>query len=596
MITQRKLTKKNMKNIQLGKTKIPVNRYATQGNAILGNRSAGKSYTATWTAECLMDAGIPIIAFDPIGVWHNLRIPGAGKGYKVVVAGGRHGDLPLTPKSAPEIVEAAMKQNIPLVIDLYSLGFSKSDWRAIVHSSIETLLYKNGDYGIRHIFLEEASEFCPQNIGQGYGQVYESVERLIRMGGNVSLGCTLINQRAEQVNKAVLELCECLILHRQKGKNSLDSLAKWIRYAEGVENANDIIQSLPGLESGQAWVWGGGKAIPELVQIPVKNSFHPDRENPTPAKLVKSSTDVHTFVDSLKGTLEKVLKEAEANDPKKLKTEIARLHRELDKRTAVPVETPKPMEKVEYKEISLLSPADLATLEKKLDTAYGLLQEPLHTLSQIRESLSRLNVESIKVRADIQRANATRSSVNQKPVQEPHPKAGYPRPFLTFGTTSSAATDDEKPTGGLRRMLIAMAQRPNLNQSQLALRAGMAQSGSFRNYISKGNVMGWLTKENGCFNITEAGLVVLGNYDPLPTGQALLEHWLNSPEVGGGARRMLRVLADHYPDILRPEEVARLSGMEMSGSFRNYVSKLNTLDLIEKTKDGLKASDEFFEN
>jgi hypothetical protein len=61
---------------------------ASQGNAILGIRDSGKSYTAIAIAERFFEAGIPFCAFDPIGRWRFLRVPGAGRGYPVVVAGG----------------------------------------------------------------------------------------------------------------------------------------------------------------------------------------------------------------------------------------------------------------------------------------------------------------------------------------------------------------------------------------------------------------------------------------------------------------------------------------------------------------------------
>jgi hypothetical protein len=55
-----------------------------------------------------------LTAFDPIGMWRFLRVPGAGKGYPVVVAGGPEGDLPLTVAGAPEIVRAAMHNGVLL--------------------------------------------------------------------------------------------------------------------------------------------------------------------------------------------------------------------------------------------------------------------------------------------------------------------------------------------------------------------------------------------------------------------------------------------------------------------------------------------------
>lgn len=88
--------------------------YANQANAILGIREAGKTYTAMKAAEQLMDAGIPIIVFDPVGVWQNLKIgTGTHKGYPVVVAGGEGADIRLTKENAVEIVTAAMHVTLP---------------------------------------------------------------------------------------------------------------------------------------------------------------------------------------------------------------------------------------------------------------------------------------------------------------------------------------------------------------------------------------------------------------------------------------------------------------------------------------------------
>jgi hypothetical protein len=281
---------------------IPVAEFASQGNAILGIRDSGKSYTATWLAERLLDNGVPFVAFDPVGIWRYLKVPGRtnASGYNVVVA-GEGADLELSPTSAPEIVRAAMSENISLVLDLYSMHLSKRDWRSIVEASVRLLLYENKPHGLRHIFLEEAAEFVPQRIGPDQGSVYAEIEKLARMGGNASLGYTMINQRAEEVNKAVLELCDCLFLHRQKGRNSLTAISKWLDIAD-AGNRKQIISSLPMLEQGKCWVWPQGTEKPVLVHIPSKRSFHPDRRNPEVTR-GRIPVDVSDFVRRLRKAL-----------------------------------------------------------------------------------------------------------------------------------------------------------------------------------------------------------------------------------------------------------------------------------------------------
>lgn len=292
--------------IKLGPVEIAAREYAIQGNAVLGIKDSGKSYASMYLAERLMDAGFPIVAFDPIGVWRFLRVGGKGPGYPVVVAGGEHGDLPLRPETAPEIVRAAMREGVSLVLDLYSMELSKADWKRIVQSSVRVLLYENKSFGLRHIFIEEAAEFAPQTVGRGDadGKVYAEIEKLARMGGNAMLGYTLINQRAEEVNKAVLELCDSLYLFRQKGKNSLLSLAKWLD-AAGAVGAKEIVPSLPTLPQGDCWAWVSGSDRPVRVHIPEKRTFHPDRRQVHDASGMASREPVNVsdFVERMSALL-----------------------------------------------------------------------------------------------------------------------------------------------------------------------------------------------------------------------------------------------------------------------------------------------------
>lgn len=313
--------------IEFGGVELDPVELAINGNGILGIKESGKSYLATELGEVFYDHDIPFTAFDPIGIWHNMRNPGRGKGYPIVVAGGYHGDIPLTPATAPAIVEAAMKKRVSLVLDLFHPELSKADWRKIVKDCAFLLLHKNQQYGLRHVFIEEAAEFVPQKVMDG--QVYDAVERLIRMGGNSRLGCTLVTPRSQEVNKAVLELCENLFLFRQRGKNALENLKKWLEIAGN--DARNIIDSLPNLETGRCWAWLGGRETPLLLKVPPKSSFHPNRrqmgadeagERPKPVSATK-------FVKSLEAELPKVVEELESNDPKRLRAEIKRLEGQL---------------------------------------------------------------------------------------------------------------------------------------------------------------------------------------------------------------------------------------------------------------------------
>lgn len=105
--------------MRFGKLTLDASEIFSQGNAILGIRDSGKTYTATALAEHAFMEGVPFTTFDPIGVWHSLKIAGkhkGGRGFPIVVAGGMHADIPLTVATAPAIVEAAMAEGVSIVL------------------------------------------------------------------------------------------------------------------------------------------------------------------------------------------------------------------------------------------------------------------------------------------------------------------------------------------------------------------------------------------------------------------------------------------------------------------------------------------------
>ena len=93
--------------------------------------------------------------------------------------------------------------------------------------------------------------------------------------------------------------------------------------------------------------------------------------------------------------------------------------------------------------------------------------------------------------------------------------------------------------------------------------------------------------------ITGAGEEELGAFDPLPTGRRLLNYWLD--ELGGGAARMLEVLATAHPETMTAAELGGLANISPgSGTFGTYLARLRTLELVSGSRDALRASEVFF--
>lgn len=565
-----------MKNIAIGSLSIPLTQYASQGNAVLGIRDSGKSYSATYLGEQLHAANIPFVAFDPSGVWKFLRVPGKGPGLPIVVAGGKAPDLPLTPQSAPEIVRAAMRANVSLVLDLYDINMSKADWSRIVESCVRVLLYENGEHGLRHIFIEEAAEFAPQQIAGDKARVYAEIEKLARIGGNALLGYTLINQRAEQVNKAVLELCDCLFLHRQKGKNSLTSLAKWLEYSQGGAT-KEIIKSLPTLPSGTCWVWPAGAEEAVRVKMPEKRSFHPDRRaliaNPAAANVKR--VDASQFVTELKGSLEKFLKEAEENDPKLLRKRIAELERQVRQPGA--------------------SRQELETARRKgLDEGYAAASAAIagKVLSVIRagdDFMQRLRGISEAIEKTAPLASKAAAPVLHKPVPT---RLSAPAPASPARQRSTDRVDKPMP----RAMLTALAQHPDgLSKGQILVHTGYRSSGPVSKCFAELGREGWVEARGGNLAITRAGLDALGDYEPLPTGADLRDYLLHGDKVSTMEKAMLRCLFGAYPDAIAKGQILEQAGYASSGPVSKAFARLVALGYaVQSGRGELRASEDLF--
>lgn len=564
-----------MKSFKLGSLTVDPAEYASHGNAVLGIRGSGKTYTATLIAERLFDAGIPFIAFDPIGVWRHLRVPGAGKGYPIVVAGGKDGDLPLTVAGVPAIVRAAMQGGVSVVLDLFDMNLSKADWRRIVTEAVRTLMHENHAHGLRHVFIEEAAEFIPQKPIDWV--VYAEIEKMARMGGNSRLGYTLINQRSQEVSKAILELCENVFLHRQRGKNALENMDKWLQVA-GAAEQKEIIKSLPDLPQGECWAWLGGDTPtpPTHIKVPAKNSAHPDRRvmrGDTSVATAKP-VDVGQFVAGMRGQLEAIVEEAKANDPALLRARI----KELEKKLAAPVDTMRPDINAELQ----AAHAD----GRKQGYAEGYNVGRLNQHERTRGAvITGLDAIWRTVEAEIEEATFQR-------VEAPHTPRGAIPPAPAPQVMRSAPPPQRQPGGqasddlsrGERAVLTALAQfdPKTLPPKRAAAIAGYSvRASTWRGILAKLRQREAITGSD-MLGITPAGSAALGAFTPLPTGRALLDHWLG--QLPKGQTETLKVLAA-IGGQGAASDVATCAGYSTSAStWRGILAGLRNLDLVEGSR------------
>lgn len=584
------------KFIHVGSATIPIVDYAISGTAILGIRDSGKTYAAKGIVEQLLEANVPPIIVDPIGRWRYLKMAGDDskhpKGYKIVVAGGEQPDLPLTVQSVAEIVRAAIRENIPLVLDLYDRKLSKADWRRIVQIVFRTLMYENK--GVRHIVMEEAAEFVPQKVLDG--ETYAEVEKVVRMGGNVSLGVTLINQRAQEVNKAVLDLCVNVLLLKQRGAHAIDSLEKQIEKLSPDQVA-EVIRSLPKLGAGEGWLFTPDQEEPRHVQTGPIRSFHPDRRRPQlSARAVQArTTDTEDFVSRLAGVLEEVIAESKANDPAQLRRRIVELEKQLKS-----AEAPRDHVAIDVKAIAEKAFQDgrtsavrecragfrelLKGLHLQMDKAVGSTFDPSFERAALIGTTDKpvpMPAEQLE-RQGPKRARAPVVSQTRQVVSHGNGKTTLDSGFVSV--------PGEALSKGETTLLQALLTLPGATgREALGVLSGYKRS-SRNEYLRQLSVRGFIHDHGDTITVTDAGRAAMPNVEPLPTGEKLREFWLQ--RLSPGERKLLELLIQAYPDAV-PRDALDEAGYRRS-SRNEYLRLLVTRQLIADTGQGMRANDILF--
>lgn len=576
-------------HIHIGSVKVALLDYAVSCTAILGIRDSGKTVTAKGIAEQLLEHDVPIVVFDAVGKWRWMKVPGAGKnakGYKVVVAGGRAPDLALTPHSVAEIVRSAVKEKIPLIIDLYDPKLSKADWRRIVQQSIRIIHYEAN--GVAHVFLEEAAEFIPQKVMDG--ETYAEVEKLARMGGNASVGITLINQRSQEVNKAVLDLAHNLVLGCQIGNKAIEAVEKWVdRLAP--ETAKAVTMSLPHLKSGEAWIWTrSNPSDPIREQLPMCRSLHPDRRTPDVVLKSAKATDTDEFVKRLSDSIPKVIEEAKANDPAELKRTISVLRREITS-----LQQSKPATETKIKHEAALTDAERTRLTKLIesfDRLYNRHDQGFNELHSVGMAINEMKPEvgffktllTGKLSAPplpLTRPQATSSSVT--PVNRVPARRTVVLPNSHNGSLPY----------GEEKILSACIQFPEgLKREQLTVLTTFKRS-TRDAYIYRLMTKGYVTANGDAIIATPEGVTALPNHEPLPTGEELQEHWRQ--QLPSGEQQLFEHIVAAYPNSVSRDQLTEATGFKRS-TRDAYLYRMSSKMLFSDSGRGeVRASDNLFQ-
>jgi len=596
--------------------------FVTGTQAILGIKGSGKSHTASVEAEELLEAGQQIVVIDPTGAWWGLRSSrdGDSAGYPVVVMGGHHGDLALPHSSGRAVAGAVFGTRTSVVLDLSVMN--KTEQAVFIGALLEELYRLMDASKVLHVFADEAHMYAPQGARGEKTRSAGAMEAVVSRGRIKGIGVTMITQRPQKLNKDVLTQADTLCCHRLSHPRDIDAVGEWVGVHVSIADSpkrgptptsryQAMLNSLPSLPTGEAWVWSPLADLFQRVHIRQRRTFDSGR-TPEPgvaAVVPKKIADVD--VDSLRAAIEGEGQAAGKTDG--LFDAIA--HGDDEHRAWL-----KQAIKDYYAGRKVQRPAGNATheslrqkirsLETQLDETQKLLRETAPSdemrgqlymaLNEVGALLAPLNdlrgmVETVHNRLRFLHAKATATAPREDAKSAPTPRKNRKASRKVEGAelqtvqVKSLTTRDSKLGKCERAILAALGAHPKgLSRLQIAVIARYShKSGGFRNALGALRSAGLIEYTNGGARITTAGLKLAPEGELAPRrGKALREYW--KEKLGKCERAILDALASRNEFFNPLEVVAAEAGYSArSGGFRNAVGRLRSLGLVNNLVSGV---------
>lgn len=587
-----------MKSLKISKDVSLPPDVVTQTIAILAKRRGGKSYTMRKICEELLDANQQLVMVDPKGDQWGIRSSADGKkaGYPIIILGGEHGDLPLEVSAGEVVAKLVVEERASVLLDLSLFRKSEvSTFMAIFLENLYRLKAKEQYRTPLMLVVDEADAIAPQKPQANEARMLGAIEDIVRRGGQRGIGCALITQRSAVLNKNVLTQAQMLIVLRTIAPQDLAAMKAWIEVHGTLEEAKEMMESLPSLPIGDAWFWSPGWPTEAGIfqrthVLPIKTFDSGATPKPGARKVVpKTSADVD--MKALEKQMAATIEKAKAEDPQMLKKRIFELEKEL-KKGSIPSPVPKSNTEQEiFKAVKKATQERDAEWQAKLRVANKELERLQKILVNVqkltREETWMIVEEPPKLYGFPVHVTDSPSDVELMSRAEPGSVIKIPRK-LDNALDMMVAEGRSKLGKGELKILTAIAQHgmEGITREHLTVVTNYTRS-SRNTYLQRLSAAGLIRQEGDRFYDTPEGTHLLGNYEPMPiAGPELVQHVLSTLPAGEG--RILRLLIEEGP--LDREGISEKTGYTKS-SRNTYIQRLRTRELITVEGNFIRPSD-----
>lgn len=568
--------------------------------AIVARRGRGKTYAGSVMAEELLKAGQQIAVLDPMDVWWGLRssADGKGEGFPVVIFGGDHADVDLTPAMGREVADFLVTENISVIIvpefetNQETVEFMTAFLDRLLKSNREPL----------HLFFDEAEAFAPERPAKYEQRMLGAMGRLVKRGRVRGLFPTLITQRTASINKNTISQAAGLFSMALSSPWDRAPVERWMASNGTPEQMALVKEDLAALPVGEGWFWHPDQDIFQRIKIRKRETFDssatPDSGTKRATPATWSEIDITKVADRMKAAVER----AKADDPVELKKEVASLKRQLQAtpKEAKSLEIPVEVEVIQKVEVPTLRKDEIDRLERIAMTISEAAGQMASAAAAIAEQLKTTTARQDQVMAKLDEAtrNGTRARTSAPIKSARVSQTPRSRPQSRPTARDTQTDTDGSLTSPQRRVLDSIAWWESVGidvptKVQVGFIAGYRVTKKVGG--TYGNILGSLKSAGlidypmqGHVSLTDDGRAEAQSIDLPPTEedlQAAFMARLQEPE-----RRVLGVAIEVYPEAIDKVELGQRSGYSVTekvgGTFGNILGRLRSLALIDYPQKG----------
>lgn len=570
---------------------------AGRRTAVFGISGSGKSNTATVIIEGLIAAGEQVVLIDPKGEGWGLLSLANGKpsNLDLIAFGEPNGHIEtLAETHGPRLADFVVETGRSVVLSL--LGFeSDQSERRFVAAFLRQLYRRKSKQAKRTrtlVVLDEAHLFVPESAGRGFkgdaAELAGAAQRIVRQGRTFGIGSLVIDQRPQDVAKRVITQCDTIICHQLTHNTDRDALREWVRGYDRSGEGEKFLNALASLNEGEAWVWS-----PSWLKLFQRTKIHRRRTfdsgaAPDGSEAARSVRRAEIDLDQLRGQLAEVVEQAKANDPRELHKQIAELKRQLAGKANHQSAAPQADSKVERQKLIQAAANAAQARDKAWKAAVNERDSLINKLkSNMRMAALRLEVNG-SFDPKINPQTIVERTIEPPTIRQTSVQAAPPKQSVR----TTAVHPSDLPKGEVAT-LSALIQFPDgLRREQLTILTTYKRS-TRDAYIYRLRERGYVEESGGLIVATDAGRAALPNAEPLPTGEALQNHWLSIlPE---GEKRILSTLIACYPEAIGRDSLDEATGFKRS-TRDAYLHRLAAKQLvIEPARGQIQASENLFD-